>query len=84
MAENKELQRFLEEERTQPIKRFIGRNRIRLCGRSTRCFCGGQPTGLIKTFLMINIPATAFNVAVAPVELWDDSRNIILGIGVLL
>ena len=69
----------------QPVKKFGGKNRIRICGRNTRCFMGNRPIALIKTFCMINIPATFFNAAIAPASLWpDNNRYIILGLGVIL
>ena len=45
---------------------------------------GSAPLALIKTGLFINIPATVFNVFVAPVELWEENRFIFLGVGVFL
>ncbi len=33
---------------------------------------------------MINIPATFFNVCIAPVDLWQDSKQLILGLGIFL
>ena len=78
------LQRFLEEEQSYPIKRFEGRNRILMCGKASRCFMGEAPRAMIKTGFFINIPATLFNVFVAPAELWDKNRWILLGIGVFL
>ena len=55
-----------------------------MCGRHARCFMGQQPKALIFTFSVINIPATYFNVAIAPVSLWGEKRHLILIVGILL
>lgn len=55
-----------------------------MCGKKSRCLLGNAPLALIKTGLFINIPATLFNVFVAPVELWDEKRWIFFGIGIFL
>ena len=72
------LEQRIEDELKQPVKKFGGVNSIRMCGRRSRCFMGHQPQALIFTGLMINIPATFFNAAIAPVPLWDDEENALL------
>ena len=78
------LENRLEQEMKYPIKKFSGMNNIRMCGRNKRCFFGVQPKALIFTFCMINIPATFFNIAVAPAAIWGDHRYVILALGVFL
>lgn len=80
-----DLESRLEREMQDPIKKFNGLNRIRMCGRTSRCFMGEKPKALLFTGSMINVPATFFNIFVAPVSLFGDTnRYIILAIGVFL
>ena len=83
-ASDRDLEYLLKEEMNQPIKKFSGLNSVRMCGHKKRLFMGKSPKALIITGCMINIPATYFNAAVAPVPLWDDYRYLILAIGVFL
>ena len=79
------LEQRLEDELRQPIKKFGGVNSIRMCGRRTRCFMGHRPKALIFTSFMINIPATFFNAAIAPVALWGNpTRNFLPMFGIFL
>jgi len=66
------------------MKKFSGLNSIRMCGRHSRCFFGVKPKALIFTFFVINVPATFFNVAIAPVSLWGEYRNLLVALGVTL
>jgi len=45
---------------------------------------GERPNALIFTFCVINIPATLFNILVAPVPLWGEYRYMIVILGVFL
>ena len=79
------LEQRIEDEMHQPIKKFGGLNNIRLCGKHARCFMGHKPLALVITGLMINIPATFFNTAIAPVPLWDGTDStLLLVIGIIL
>jgi len=68
----------------QPIKKFSGLNSIRMCGRNARIFMGVQPKALIFTGLVINIPATYFNVLIAPAGLWGDYSYGLTTFGIFL
>jgi len=47
---------------------------------------GKAPSDLVKTFLAVNIPATIFNVFVAPAPVWqeENTKLKILTAGVVL
>ena len=46
---------------------------------------GEKPKALFVTFLIVNIPATFFNAAIAPVSLWgEDYRYMMVAIGIFL
>ena len=78
------LEARLAIEMSFPVKKYSGLNHIKMCGRHARCFMGEQPKALIFTFSMINIPATFFNAAIAPVPLWGEQRYLILTLGIIL
>ena len=78
------LEQRLTFEMRDPIKKFGGLNHIRMCGRKARCFLGEKPKALLFTFMMVNIPATFFNSAIAPVPLWGESKYYILAVGLFL
>ena len=68
-----------------PIKKFNGLNYIRMCRRNSRCCAGSHPKILLFTGSLINIPATFFNIAIAPVSLWGEpNRYFILALGLFL
>ncbi len=56
-----------------------------MCKGKSRCFMGRHPKVLLFTGSLINVPATFFNVAIAPVPLWGEpNRYILLSLGVFL
>ena len=56
-----------------------------MCGQHNRCFMGHQPKAILLTALMINLPMTFFNIAIAPAPLWDENtRAILIFLGIIL
>ena len=51
-----------------PITKFNGLNVIKMIGKDFRLFFGEKPKAIIVTFIIINIPATYFNVMIAGVS----------------
>ena len=78
------LEARLSAEMKHPIKKFGGLNCIRMCGRRARIIMGENPKALIFTGLMINVPATFFNVFIAPSSLWGNYRYGLMSFGILL
>ena len=78
------LENRVLEDMKNPVKKFGGLNRVRMCGRNKRCFMGEKPKALIFTGAMINIPGTFFNAAIAPVPLWGDLSYLLLALGLFL
>ena len=63
---------------------YHGKNKIRMCGRRSRCFMGQHPKAIIWTFCLINIPATYFNVGIAPRSIWgEEGRLLITCLGII-
>ena len=58
---------------------------MRMCGRRARCFYGSSPCALFKTWLLINIPTTFYNCAIAASPVWQgNTRWVLLVLGLLL
>ena len=79
------LEKRLEKELLNPIKKFGGTNNIRMCGRHNRCFMGHHPKAILLTALMINLPVTFFNIAIASASLWNkNTRAMLVFLGIIL
>ena len=62
---------------TGPITKFNGLNSVKMIGENFRFFFGENPSRVLITFLLINVPATVLNTTVAIVSFSSILTNLI-------
>ena len=53
---------------TGPVTKFSGLNSVKMIGDNFRFFFGENPSRVLITFFLINVPATLLNTTVATVS----------------